>query len=112
MPAVDRLRDAIQADSVQMLGVIRQEILSGIRDEAHFEKLQSKLEGFRDLLATSDDHLVAAKFFNACRRKGVQGSHSDFLICAQAFRRELPILTMDVDFRHYAKVLPIELELI
>jgi predicted nucleic acid-binding protein len=46
---------------------------------------------------------------NQCRRKGVQGSTIDFLICAVAAIEELQILTTDSDFLRYAKHLPIKL---
>jgi predicted nucleic acid-binding protein len=39
----------------------------------------------------------------------VQGSNTDFLICAAAERRNLPILTTDADFRRFAAILPITL---
>ena len=46
---------------------------------------------------------------NQCRRKGVQGSTIDFLICAVAALEELQILTTDSDFLRYTKHLPINL---
>jgi len=51
----------------------------------------------------------AAAFFNRCRAESVQGSNTDFLICAAAARRKLGILTTDGDFVHFAKLLPIQL---
>ncbi|HEY5955605.1 MAG TPA: hypothetical protein VIV60_03585 [Polyangiaceae bacterium] len=41
--------------------------------------------------------------------RGIQGSNTDLLICATARRRKLSIYTTDADFRHYAKVLKLEL---
>ena len=41
--------------------------------------------------------------------EGVQGSNTDFLICAAAERRGLPIFTTDADFTRFARLLPIEL---
>lgn len=37
----------------------------------------------------------AAEFYNHCRNKGVQGSNTDFLICAVAARFKTPIFTTD-----------------
>jgi predicted nucleic acid-binding protein len=51
----------------------------------------------------------AAGFFNRCRAKGVQGSNTDFLLCALALRRKIPILTNDADFAGLAKWLRLEL---
>jgi predicted nuclease of predicted toxin-antitoxin system len=55
------------------------------------------------------DYEEAASFFNHCRAKGIQGSNTDFLICAVAARNDFPIFTKDADFAHFAKVLPITL---
>jgi predicted nucleic acid-binding protein len=108
-PSLEILRNAIREKNVQMLGIVRQELLSGIQAEQQFRKLGKILESFPDLLAESADHTQAAKFFNACRQKGIQGSPVDFLICAQAYRNGMAILTDDGDFRSYSKHIPIKL---
>lgn len=107
-PSLVILRQAINEKNVQMLGIIRQELLSGIRDESQFRKLSWILDCFPDLLAESADHTEAARFFNQCRRNGVQGSPVDFLICAQAHRNKMVILTDDGDFKNYAAHLPVK----
>jgi predicted nucleic acid-binding protein len=38
-----------------------------------------------------------------CRAKGVQGSNSDFLICAVAINHQLPVFTLDRDFEMYRR---------
>lgn len=104
------LKQVILEKRVQMLGIIRQELLSGIENKSHFERISEILSGFPDLLAQTEDHLLAAEYFNRCRNKGVQGSPVDFLICAQASRNNLKILTSDKDFENYSKYIPIDLE--
>jgi predicted nucleic acid-binding protein len=94
---------------VAIIGAIRQEILSGIRERAQFERLRDDLRGFPDTEVNSDDCEEAAAFYNECQRHGIQGSHVDFLICAVAARNEFPIYTEDGDFTHFARVLPITL---
>lgn len=102
--------DSLIADAlVAIIGPIRQEVLSGIKEKAHFEQLREELRGFLDLEIAVDDYETAAAFYNTCRGRGIQGSHTDFLICAVAVRHDLAIFTTDEDFAHYAKVLPIAL---
>ena len=91
--AVNLLKELIRDGRVVVIGPVRQEVLSGIPDEAQFRKLKSKLRAFEDLGLTSDDYELAAEFTNACRKRGVQGSHIDFLICAVAARNQLPVFT-------------------
>ena len=92
-----------------IIGPIRQEILSGYSDIKKFEELKNKLDAFPNLEITDDDYIIAAEFSNDCRKKGIQGSHIDFLICAVAYRYKLPIFTTDKDFLNYAKFLDIKL---
>ena len=103
------LRIAIREGKAQMLGIIRQELLSGIRDGKQYTMISDLLSSFPDILAESVDHTAAASFYNICRKKGIQGSSFDFLICAQASRHKMKILTDDKDYEHYAKHIPIEL---
>ena len=97
------ITELIREDRAVIIGPIRQEILSGISAEPQFEQLKEKLNVFEDLRIIKDDYELAASFYNQCRRKGVQGSHIDFLICAVANRLDIPIFTTDKDFDLYSK---------
>jgi len=97
------LRQLIQDHRVQMIGPIRQEILSGIRNDSQFNKLRKHLESFPDLPILTNDYVRAAKFFNLCRSKGIQGSNTNFLICAVAVRNKFSIFTTDKDFELFSK---------
>ena len=108
-PIVDELRALIDEGRVAIIGPIRQELLSGIRSRTAFEQLRDHLRSFEDEVLTIEDFERAAEHFNACRARGVQGSNTDFLICAAAERRGLPIFTIDADFVRFARLLPIEL---
>jgi predicted nucleic acid-binding protein len=108
-PAIHELRSLIADRRVTIIGPIRQEVLSGIRQEAQFAKLQARLAAFPDLALETDDFVMAAKYFNQCRSIGIQGSNTDFLICAVAVRRECSIFTADKDFANFARCLPIVL---
>jgi predicted nucleic acid-binding protein len=105
------LASLVDDGRVAMIGPIRQELLSGIKERAHFDRLREHLRAFSDTEITLDDYEEAASFYNRCRGKGIQGSNTDFLICAIAARNEFSIFTTDHDFTHFAKVLPIVLYL-
>ena len=106
---VQELHQIILSHRVQMIGPIRQEILSGIRSKSQFKKLQKHLEGFPDLPILTEDYITAAQFFNHCRSKGIQGSNTDFLICAVAARNKFSIFTTDKDFDLFSKYIQIVL---
>lgn len=103
------LADLVREGRAAMLGPVRQELLSGVRAEQQYQTLRGYLRAFPDIALEAEDYEKAASFFNQCRAKGVQGSNTDFLICAVAARRRFGILTTDTNFLHFAKVLPIEL---
>ena len=100
---VDHFLDLLQDSRVQIMGPIRQELISGISNELTFTKLKSHLQAFDDLFIEPKDYEIAAEYYNKCTCKGVQGSHIDFLICAVSYNHNIPIFTLDKDFLRYAK---------
>lgn len=108
-PESDYLTVLIAQRRVKMLGAIRQEILSGIRHPEQFSKLEAYLRAFPDLVLNEADYETAAHFSNICRRQGIQGSSTDFLICSVASQRNLLIFTTDKDFENFQNFLPIEI---
>jgi len=108
-PAALTLKSLIMDGRAAMIGPIRQEILSGVKVHKQFVSLRNGLRAFPDIALNTEDYEEASRSFNLCRSKGIQGSNTDFLICAVAARREMPILTTDKDFYQFAKLLPIDI---
>lgn len=106
---VKNLETLIADQRVVIIGAIRQEVLSGYSDLNKFETLKTRLSYFENTPILDEDYITAARFYNECRQKGVQGSHIDLLICAVAVRLNIPILTSDKDFGFYQQHLPIKL---
>jgi predicted nucleic acid-binding protein len=111
-PAAEELRRLIAGHVAEIIGPIRQEILSGVRDQAQFARLEAHLAAFTDVPLLSEDYVTAAKCFNLCRSRGIQGSNTDFLICAIAARHDFSIFTTDRDFSRFARCLPIHLHVV
>lgn len=105
----NRLRDLIADGRVILLGAVRQEILSGIKHREQFDKLKDRLKAFPNLKLDAEDYELAAEYFNICRRHGIQGANTDFLICATANRRNYEILTTDKDFISFSQYVSIAL---
>jgi len=106
---VNDLIKLIEEFRVQIIGPVRQEILSGIKTEKQFHELRSYLSAFPDLPLETADFEEAAKFFNISQRHGIQGSNTDFLICSVSYRRNLEIFTSDKDFPRFQTCIPINL---
>jgi predicted nucleic acid-binding protein len=103
------LKDLIADARAMMIGPVRQELLSGIKDPAQFNRVRDALAAFPDEPLTTQDFECAAQFFNSCKSQGIQGSHIDFLICAVAARLKLPVFSLDQDFIHFQKCLTVAL---
>jgi predicted nucleic acid-binding protein len=78
------LAELIREGRAVMIGPVRQELLSGIKEKAQFELLREHLKAFPDLELETSDYEAAAVAFNRCRERGVQGSNTDFLRCCSS----------------------------
>jgi predicted nucleic acid-binding protein len=112
-PGLDEVAHAlarlIKDPGILIVGPVRQEILSGIREPERFGRIREKLRIHRDVNPVTEDFERAAEMSNTCGAAGIQGSGIDFLLCAMAARLDAPIFTTDKDFERYAKHLPIRL---
>ena len=106
---VSELKELIYEKRVIMIGPIRQELLSGIKNKKIFDQLCSKIKAFEDVSIETEDYEKAAEINNVCRSNGIQGSHIDFLITATAMKRNIAIFTIDKDFQNYSKIVEIKL---
>ncbi len=104
-----QLKDFINDGRVVMIGPIRQELLSGISNPSQFNQLKHTLSYFEDIILKTDHFVKAAEFSNLCRKNGIQGSTTDFLICAVTNLEKLSIFTVDSDFINYNKYVKIKL---
>lgn len=107
--ALRYLRGASREGGALILGVVRQEVLSGIVSEEQFTAVRDGLRPFADVPVTRADYEEAAVHFNLCRARGVQPTSVDALICAVALRLDVAILTLDNDFFRYRAILGVAL---
>ena len=103
------LQKLINQGRVRMIGLIRQELLTGIKHQNQFEILKIKLRSFHDLPLSMEIHEFAAEIANKCISRGLQGSHSDFLICAVSKIEKTYIYALDHDFIGFSKVVGLNL---
>jgi predicted nucleic acid-binding protein len=99
----------IDEGRAQLLGAVRQELLSGLKDESQFRRLRDYLRDFPDVPVTTEDYEEAARGNNQCRRAGIAASPVDMLMCAVSMRHRWDIFTADQDFTHYRSILKIGL---
>jgi predicted nucleic acid-binding protein len=85
-------------DEIVVIGIILQEILSGITNEKLFREIKDILSDFLYIEITKNDYIYASELGNKCRSKGVIAGSVDFLIASAAIRNELELVTFDKDF--------------
>jgi predicted nucleic acid-binding protein len=99
------LADAITDGSIVMIGPIRQELLSAIKEEAQFQKLKAALDAYRDEGLETKDFEEAARLYNLCRSRGMECGPFDILMCAVAWLRGWKVLTNDVSMTRCLEVI-------
>ena len=90
-------------DCIHLIGVILQELLSGIKFSKQFEVITHYLEPFPLITDTRAEYIEAARLKNICRKKGVHAGSIDFLITSICINLNFPLLTADIDFTNIAK---------
>jgi predicted nucleic acid-binding protein len=114
-PAESRVTEALSnllstGERVGVPGLVLQELLSGIRETAQFDKIKAViLHGYPIVLAEIQDHLLAAAIVNGCARKGVAISSVDGLLAAIAVNRKASLFTTDRDFARVSRLFPLRL---
>jgi predicted nucleic acid-binding protein len=103
------LQEFIQDGRVQLIGPIRQEILSGLRESERYVRFREILRSFSDRPLETELFEQAAAYSNLFSRNGIQSSSTDALICACAVAWQTQILTKDGDYEHYAKLIALPL---
>jgi len=109
-PQVEKLATAIkQGHRVELIGVVLQEVLQGIKSSQIFEDVKQHLEAFPLLKLDREDYVAAAQLMNHCRTNGVQASTIDFQIAAACIRHGAELFTTDNDFKHIARFSSLQL---
>ncbi|MHC5610702.1 MAG: PIN domain-containing protein [Nostoc sp.] len=65
-PYVAVLQELVADGGVALLGAVRQEILSGIRDTNQYNRLKNYLRAFPNLELDMEDYELASEFYNTC----------------------------------------------
>lgn len=104
----DQLREYIIKEKVYVLGIIAQEILSGITNSHLFEEIKNTFLDFPYLEPRKEDYTYAASLKNKLRSKGVTIHTIDALIAAMAIQHDCLLFTIDQDFQAISKYLPLK----
>lgn len=102
--AAQRLQAYIQREeNIYLMGIILQEILSGITNPKLFKEIKNVLMDFPYLETQKDDYIHAAFLRNQLKNKGVVVHTLDALIAAMAIRHDYWLFTLDQDFQSIAR---------
>ncbi len=106
---LDSVTELTREGRIMMIGPIRQELLSGLREPAQFNRLRDFLRAFKDEDLRTLHYETAAQMTNLCRSHGIATTSVDMLICAVASLSDSPVFTIDKDYLSYSRILPVRL---
>ncbi|MEN9309205.1 MAG: hypothetical protein RL173_3137, partial [Fibrobacterota bacterium] len=87
----------MQENRISMIGPIRQEILTGIKDDNKYAILKEYLQAFEDEPITTEAYEYAAKVANGCMKNGIAISAIDAIIVAVIVLHGFEIYSNDQD---------------
>ena len=90
-------------------GLVLQELLQGFAGPQARDAIIARFSAIGLVMPDRADHIAAAEIRNTCRRGGVQAGTVDALLAQLAIRHDLVILTMDADFTHMSRHVPLRL---
>jgi predicted nucleic acid-binding protein len=96
----------MQENRISMIGPIRQEILTGIKDDNKYAILKEYLQAFEDEPITTEAYEYAAKVANGCMKNGMAISAIDAIIVAVIVLHGFEIYSNDQDFIRYKSIVP------
>lgn len=98
------IRKIIEKDiEILLLGIILQEILSGISNEKLYNEIKKILDDFVYLETTKNDYIYASELSNKCRSNGIKAGSIDYLIASTTIQNDLHLVTYDKDFVNISK---------
>ena len=108
-PEVTRLREALESqEPIFTTGLVLQELLSGFSGPKARPLIIDRFAALPLIITDRNDHVAAAEIRNTCRRRGVQVGTIDALLIQLCIRHELMMLSVDEDFRHAARHVPLK----
>ena len=107
-PAVLRLKTALQeGESVLTTGLVLQELLQGFNGPKARKRIIETFASLPLITPERRDHIDAADLRVKLRQKGIQAGTIDVLLAQLCLRHRLSLLSVDKDFDHMAKHLPL-----
>lgn len=93
----------INESEIVIIGIVLQEILSGITNQKLFYEINTILSNFPYIEIKKEDYIFAAELRNILKSKGITAGAFDFLIASVAIKNNLTLVTTDNDFKYIAK---------
>jgi predicted nucleic acid-binding protein len=108
--AVSRLKIALEGgEGVFTTGLILQELLQGFSGPKARRRIIETFVALPLIIPERRDHIDAADLRVKLRQKGVQAGTIDVLLAQLCLRHGLSLLSMDKDFIHIGKHVPLSL---
>jgi hypothetical protein len=98
MPIMDRIEHLLELDVIYTFGMVRLEILGGVKTKDEFDRLKSRFESLYEIPADNELWESASKLAFSLQRKGLSIPYTDILIATAAIKSEATLLHADQHF--------------
>lgn len=98
MPIKNRIDHLLEIDVIYTFGMIRLEILGGVKTKDEFDRLKSRLEALYEISTDTELWESASQLAFDLQRKGFTFPYTDILIASAAIRSKATLLHADQHF--------------
>ncbi len=102
------MEEVIKQERIVICGIVKIEVLQGVREKKEFKKLKKIFEGFPELTFDKESADIACEIAWKMRRRGNPQPLSDIIISAICLRYGLELWHLDYHFEEIAKIFPIK----
>jgi len=102
-PIKERIGELLKDHVVLINGMIKLEILGGVKTKKEFERLKTRLDSLYEVAINSMVWQIAYKIAFELRRKGITVPYTDILIAACALKSRADLIHAD---RHFDLMAP------
>lgn len=98
-----------QKDEIVLIGIILQEILTGISDKKLYLEIKEILSDFSYLEIKKEDYIFASEIRNLSKQNGITISSFDAIIASIAIHHKITLVSFDKDFKLISKLFDLKI---
>ena len=99
----EKVKKLLKENFVGTFGMIKLELLGGVKSEKEFKRLRERMEAFYEIPATSELWEKAGEMSFKLKKKGITIPYTDILIATASLSENMILVHADIHFELIAK---------